>query len=307
MQINISHLCRMRFWSEILLVIVCLTLSPHVASAQDQAKPNVPTGVSYEPNVEYGKGGDVSLKLDLARPEKMTKPAPCILVIHGGGWRAGNKSGHTPEILELAKQGYVAVSVAYRFCPEHRFPSQVEDVKCAVRFLRANAEKYQIDPQHLGAVGFSAGAHLSMMLGVMDKEDGLEGEGGNPTQSSKVQAVVAYFGPTEMGADDIPALSKGLVADFLGFSKEDNKEVYKRASPITYVTKGDAPTLIFQGTKDRLVPATQATKMADALSAAGVPGRVELLVGADHGWGGDELQRTREESLRFFNQQLRGK
>ena len=264
-----------------------------------------PAGVLYEQDVEYGKAGDVSLKLHLARPEKSAQPAPCIVVIHGGAWRGGDKAMHIPQILEFAKSGYASVSVGYRFCPQHKFPAQIEDVKCAVRFLRANAAKYNLDPNRIGAIGFSAGAHLSLLLGVMDMDDGLEGGGGNPDQSSKVQAVVAYFGPTDLNADDIPPVSTGLLIDFVGGPKKDTLEIRKKASPITYVTKNDAPLLIFQGTKDSLVPHTQATVMADAMTKAGAPGRVELLIGADHGWGGEELKHTVEETQRFFARHLK--
>lgn len=275
------------------------------APAQEKAKVQPPNGVVYLPDVEYGKGGDQPLALHLAMPEKIDKPVPCIVVIHGGAWRAGDKSQHISQIFEFAKKGYVSVSVGYRFCPKHTFPAQVEDAKCAVRFLRANAEKYHIDPQRFGAIGFSAGAHLSMMLGVMGKEDGLEGSGGNPDQSSKVQAVVAFFGPTDFNAEDIPSVSVGLLNDFVGVTKENDKGERKKASPITYVTKDDAPLLIFQGTKDPLVPHTQAYKMADAMTAAGVPGRVELLLGAGHGWGGKEVQRSLAQTMEFFGEQLK--
>src|SRR6476660_900073 len=130
--------------------------------------------------------------MDIARPEKAAKPAPCIVVIHGGGWRGGNFKVHVPQILDFAKRGYVSATVQYRLVPTARFPSQIEDVKCAVRYLRANADKYNIDKNRIGAIGFSAGAHLSMLLGTMDKKDGLEGDGGSPSESSKVQAVVSY-------------------------------------------------------------------------------------------------------------------
>lgn len=274
------------------------------AGAQ-QSQPKPPEGVVFLPDLEYGKGADQALTLHLAMPEKLDKPAPCIVVIHGGAWRAGNKSQHIAQIFDFAKQGYVSVSVGYRFCPKYRFPAQVEDVKCAVRFLRANAEKYHIDPERFGAVGFSAGAHLSMMLGTMGKDDGLEGDGGNPDQSSKVQAVVAFFGPTDFNADDLSAVSVGLLSDFVGSTKEEDKGERKRASPITYVTKDDAPLLIFQGTKDPLVPHTQAYKMTDVMTAAGVPGRVELLLGAGHGWGGKEIQRSFAQTLEFFGEKLK--
>ncbi len=280
----------------LLLVAVCgLVLSQQV-----------PPGVKYEKDVEYGVGEDVILHLDIARPVEAGPPRPCVVIIHGGGWRGGNKSDGTQLVLQLAQRGYVAATVQYRFCPTHRFPAQVEDVKCAVRFLRAHAKEYNIDPERIAAAGFSAGAHLSMMLGTLDKEDGLEGTGGNPEHSSKVQAVVAYFGPTDF-SQDFPAISQGLVNDFLGFTSEENPDVFKQASPITYVDKNDAPILIFQGTKDRLVPASQATLMAEAMTKAGLNGRVELLLNADHGWGGAELERTIQASYTFLDEQLKKK
>ncbi len=290
----------------LLAAVAVASVIPLQLLAQEQPKPpEVPAGVKYEPDVEFGTGGDVKLALDIARPENLDKPTACIVFIHGGGWRGGNRKVHVPQILEVAKRGYVSATIQYRLVPSARFPAQVEDVKCAIRFLRANADKYQIDSERIGAIGFSAGAHLSMLLGVMDKKDGLEGSGGNSDQSSKVQAVVAYFGPTDLGAKDYPAISGGMINDFLNSTPDENSEVRKLASPVTYVDKADAPLLIYQGTKDRLVPHTQATLMADAMSAAGMPGRVELLIGADHGWGPPELTRTVEGTFAFFGEHLK--
>src|SRR5207244_11706124 len=177
------------------------------ALAQDQkgkAPQQPPAGVLYEKDVEFGRGGDTALQLDMARPEKADKRLPCIVVIHGGGWRGGNFKVHVPDIFDFANHGYVSATVQYRLVPAAQWPAQIEDVKCAVRYLRANADKYGIDRDRFGAIGFSAGAHLSMLLGTMDKKDGLEGSGGNPNESSKVQAVVSYFGPTDLAQRDFP-------------------------------------------------------------------------------------------------------
>ena len=123
-----------------------------------------------------------------------------------------------------------------------------------------------------------------MMLGVTTREDGLEGEGGSAEQSSRVQAVVSFFGPTDLLAADLPPVTDNILKNFLGGPKAEKADAARKASPVTYVRKDAAPMLLFQGTADPLVPATQAYKMADAMTKAGVPGRVEILVGLGHGW-----------------------
>lgn len=284
---------------QILFALSCsFLLSPVLSAQEDKDK------IDYREDVVFGSGGDVQLKMDIAMPKGLDKPAPCVVVIHGGAWRAGNKRSHTNEIFSFARQGYVSATVQYRFCPQYRFPAQIEDVKCAIRYLRQHAEQYGIDPNRIGAVGFSAGAHLSMLLGTMDSNDGLEGSGGWPDQSSKVQAVVSFFGPTELAADDIPEQSLPLVNDLIGGPKEEHGEAFRQASPLSYVSKGDAAMLLFQGTEDVLVPYSQAFKMVTAMTKQDVPGRVEFLIDAGHGWGGDDLHRTVDETNLFFSRYL---
>ena len=134
--------------------LLCTVAFAHPCHATDKEPP---ADVEFSRDVVYGKAGGQDLKLDLARPKKADHALPCILVIHGGGWGAGNKEQHDDITWLLARRGYVAATVGYRLAPAHPFPAQVEDVKCAVRFLRANAGKYGIDPDRFGAVGFSAG------------------------------------------------------------------------------------------------------------------------------------------------------
>jgi len=282
-------------------IALLLCLCPLVASQEAKVEE------IFESDVVYGKGGDVDLRLNIGRPRESSGPLPCVVVIHGGGWAAGNKNGHNAQVHEFVQKGYVSATIHYRFAPKYVFPAQVEDVKCAIRYLRANAEKYGIDKNRIGAVGFSAGAHLSMMLGAMDKEDGLEGEGGNPDESSKVNAVVSFFGPTDLATDDWPDRTIPILKSFLGGTKAEKTEAYRKASPISYVNAGDAPMLIFQGTKDVLVPWAQATSMGEALTKAGVYGRVELILGANHGWGGADAKRTADETVAFFDQFLKPK
>ena len=255
--------------------------------------------VEFRPNVQYGTGGDHKLRLHLALPAANGQKRPALLFIHGGGWAAGHRDQLTQQIQYAAGKGYVAVSVGYRFAPQDPFPAQIEDVKCAVRWLRAQADDLQIDTGRIGAIGFSAGAHLAMLLGVMDPGDGLEGTGGWADQSSKVQAVVSYFGPTNLQVD-LPPVSKSIVKHFIGFDQAEKPDLYRQASPVTYVSKGDAPMLLYQGTEDPLVPYDQAWLMTQALTKAKVPGRIEFLLGVNHGWNAAEMTRTERESLDFF-------
>jgi acetyl esterase/lipase len=280
-----------------------LLFSPLTLIAQELPKSVIDADrskVTIINDVVYGKGGDDDLKLDLALPVKKDGAAPCILVIHGGAWRAGNKSGHAPQIKRFAELGYVSVSVGYRFCPKHVFPAQVEDAKCAVRFLRANADKLGVDPKRFGAIGFSAGAHLAMMLDTVDEDSDLEGSGGHADQPSKVQVAVSFVGPTELWADDIPDASKPLLRDFIGGTPQEKPELTRKASPIAHLSKDDGPILMIHGTKDELVPQTQVYKMVDAMGVAGVKGRAEMLPGLGHGLNPAEAARGMLEAEKFF-------
>lgn len=294
----------MRRCPGIALIVACWGMHALVPVLAQEAKPD--PEVEYRAEVEYGTGGGKKLRLHLAYPKSAGEKRPGLIFIHGGGWAAGSRNDLSNQIKYAARHGYVAISVGYRFAPENPFPAQVEDVKCAVRWFRAHAADYQLDPNKIGAIGFSAGAHLAMMLGVMDPGDGLEGDGGWADQPSKVQAVVAYFGPTNFQVE-LPPVSRGIVKHFIGAEQSEKPELYKQASPITYVNSGDAPMLLYQGTEDVLVPYDQAWMMAQALTKAKVPGRVELLLGVNHGWSGTEMTRTERESMDFFARWLKAK
>jgi acetyl esterase/lipase len=278
-------------------VVTSLASMPVLARAADTYE------IESRENLEYGTGGGEKLSLDLYRPKNLEMPLPAIVYIHGGGWAGGKRQDMALFAKAAATQGYLTVTISYRLAPKNRFPAQIEDCKCAVRYLRAHADELKLDPQRIGAIGASAGAHLSMMLGVMDKPDGLEGEGGWSDQPSKVQAVVSFVGPTNLD-DEYPPVSKGIVLNFIGGTREEMKETYRKASPIVYVDKADAPMLLLQGTTDVLVPYDQAFQMCTALHKAGVAGRVEMLIGQGHGWGGKELERTLRVSLDFMREQL---
>src|SRR5438309_7705640 len=160
-----------------LLVCFAALLVPALVHAQDK-KPEI----RIERDLVYGKGGDTEMQLDLAMPKDGDGPFPVVLCIHGGGWRQGNRQQMSKTIEVLAGRGFVAVTPSYRLAPDAKYPAQVEDVKAAVRWVRANAKTYKANPDRIGAIGFSAGAHLACLLGVTNKDDGLEGKGGNGEQ-----------------------------------------------------------------------------------------------------------------------------
>ena len=261
-----------------------------------------------EHDVVFGKGGDQELKLDLAMPKDGTGPFPVVICLHGGGWTRGDRADMKITLEALARRGYVAVSPDYRLAPKDRFPAQIEDCKAAVRWLRANAETYKINPDRIGVVGFSAGAHLACLLGVTRKEDGLEGTGGNPDQSSSVQAVVSFFGPTDLTGQGFGKdVEKQSFVPLLGGTLAEKKDAYLKASPITYAGKHAPPFLFFHGTNDHLVPVKQSELLADKLKEAGVKTELVVLEGAGHGWEGETLQKSIAKMMIFLDDQLKKK
>ena len=276
--------------------LILFSIAPQYCSADDT--------VSVTRDVVYGIVDGRELKLDLALPAQGKSNGAAIVIMHGGGWRQGNKSSHTGEAARWAELGYVSASVGYRLFPEAIFPAQVDDVRCAVRYLRSRSEELGFDQKRMGAMGFSAGAHLAMMLGVIDDRDAFNDVGGNSGLSSKVAAVVSYFGPTQLDAAKVAPNVEQLLIDFLGGTSTEKPDAYFAASPINYVDPSDASMLLFQGTRDPLVPFDQAVRMADKLTRENVAGRVELLLGMSHGWGGQTRDYTNAETIDFFAQNL---
>jgi len=241
----------------------------------------VPDNILEEKNIEYGKVGDRSLQLDLYRQREMKKPAPAIVFIHGGAWKGGKRDIMKFYTVRYAQRGYVTATISYRFTQDAPFPAAVNDAKCAVRWLRANAKKFQINPDKIGVSCNSAGGHLAMMIGFSSDIPELEGNGGNLEVSSRTQAVVDFYGPVDLTTDF--ARKMGVVREFLsGKTYEQDPKLYAYASPISYLTKDDPPTLILHGTIDIVVPIDQADTLAKKLKELNIPVVYEKFVGWPH-------------------------
>ncbi len=241
----------------------------------------VPETVSVERRIEYGKGGEVALKLDIYSPKQRTKPLPAVIFIHGGAWKSGNREMYHYYCTKFAEHGFIAATISYRLTGVAPFPAAVEDVKCAVRWIRANAEKLGIDPNKIGVVGGSAGGHLALMIAYASDKPELEGTGGNAETSSRVQAVVDLYGPTDLTAES--AKSRREVLGFMGGKTIDQEpEQYRLASPITHVSKDDPPTLILHGSIDETVSIDQANLLVEKLAKTGVPYEFDRIEGWPH-------------------------
>jgi acetyl esterase/lipase len=284
------------------LVVACaVVLAATGPVIGQEAKP----AVRLERDVVFAEAGKHKLKLDLALPEG-DGPFPVVLCIHGGGWVSGDRRQLGQTIEALARQGFAAVTCDYRLAPADPFPAQVEDCKAAVRFLRANAAKYGLDADHIGAVGFASGGHLACLLGVTGKEDGLEGAGGNAEQSSRVQAVVSFFGPTDLTRKDwTPDTEAKNLVPFLGGPLAEKPELYRKASPAHYACKDAPPFLFLHGDRDPVVPLKQSEVLARKLEEAGGWARVSVQEGEGHGWRGEKLRNSIADMILFFDEHLK--
>ena len=273
-----------------------------------QTVPPMPATVIHEAGVEYSNVGE-RLLMDIVRPRAASTDArPTVLLIHGGGFRAGNRQSYLPVAIRLAERGYVAATASYRLAPRNQFPAAVHDVKAAVRFLRANAAKYGIDPERIGAMGGSAGGHLVLFLGLTPGVEEFEGSGPNREFSSRVQCVVNYFGPTDFTQSYSKSVDAAEVLPmFLGGDLDHNRAIHQRASPLNWVTPQAAPILSLHGSKDTYVAYEQSVWLTERLIAAGVPTELETFSGAGHGFKGADAERAEQRAMAFFDRYLKDK
>jgi acetyl esterase/lipase len=269
------------------------------------ATPQSDTGsVTVQENVLYGSVNGSELRLDVYQPSgPRTEVHPGVLLIHGGGWTSLDKGTMSRMGQFLARSGFVAFSVNYRLLQgkENRWPAQLDDAQRAVRWVRANAAKYGVNPERIGAFGHSAGAQLAALLGMEETRD--NSDSALAKYSSRVQAVVDVSGPTDFTTEKDPD-GLAFLANLLGTGYSDHPEVWREASPVFHVSKGDAPFLIMHGTQDQNVPIAQAQELFEKLQSAGVPASF-IKFDDGHTFQTPEARRRLAiETVAFFNRYL---
>jgi acetyl esterase/lipase len=270
--------------------------------------PAVPRGTTVLRDMPYVTDGHARQRLDLYLPRNAARP-PLVILIHGGAFRGGSKSHE--NAARWLREGYAVAAVDYRLSGDAVFPAQIEDCKAAVRWLRANAGRYGYDPARFGVYGTSAGGHLAAMVGTTGGPSAFD-VGEHPDVSSRVQAVVDNYGPTDFLQMDAHRLPEGQVHDapdspeseLIGGAIQEHPDRVRAASPITYISADDPPFLIVHGDRDPLVPHHQSELLVAALEQAGVPATLYTVKGGGHGRLGDpNVERLQSE---FFARRLRG-
>lgn len=275
--------------------------------------PRLPDSVRAERDVPYASSDHPRQRLDLYLPrEPKSDRLPLIVFIHGGGWRNGDKAGGLAQILPFVRTGeYAGASIGYRLSGDAVWPAQIHDCKAALRWLRAHADRYGLDPDRIGVMGTSAGGHLAAMLGASGGVEALEGDLGEfRSVSSRVACVVDFFGPADLltmgdapGSIDhnAPNSPESLL---LGGPVQEVRDRARQASPLTYVSADDPPVLIVHGADDRIVPFDQSVKLDAALRAAGVSSVLIRVEGGGH--GGFRNPEINARVRAFFDRHLRG-
>jgi acetyl esterase/lipase len=271
------------------------------------AELQVPSDVVVERGIDYTSIPHGKLAMDVARPKSPGK-YPGIVLIHGGGFSAGNRDSYLPMAIRLAQNGYVAAAVSYRLTPIVQFPLPLYDVKAAVRFLRANSSKFDVDKEHMGAIGASAGATWSQFLAVTRNMPQFEGAGAHREQSSSVDCAISYYGRSDMRRAYEGSRNAGeALPPLLGGDRMNALDAHFRASPLNWVNPDSAPILAVHGTRDQNVPFEQSVWLVERLRSVGVEAELETLAEAGHGFKGADDERAFTRALDFLNRKLKPK
>ncbi|HET6794622.1 MAG TPA: alpha/beta hydrolase [Acidimicrobiales bacterium] len=257
-----------------------------------------------EEGVVVGSGGGRPLRADVFHPPGLEEPAPGVLLIHGGGWRSGDRSQLRGYGILLGRAGYVCVACEYRLVDESPWPAQIHDVKAALRWMRANADELHLDPDRVAVEGNSAGAHLALLSAGTAGLAELEGDGGNAGESTAVQAAIGFYTPTLFGHRTI---GRGALPLLALVQADGSDEVARLASPLSHVGPDYPPTLLIHGAGDELVPLAASQVMHEALTEAGAPVELHVYAGQPHGFDADPVygRRCADDMLFFLERYLR--
>lgn len=268
--------------------------------------------------ITYAILDTLEIKLNIALPADTSGQYPLLVFIHGGGWKTGHRSAYNKQIQNAAKRGYVAATITHRYTrtvdesgePVYRWPAPIEDAKAAVRYLRANAGKYAIDPDKIGVLGASSGGHLSMMVGFTDNSHGLDGAHqipGDPEgkTSARVQAVANISGPTELVSSYDAPIVTPFLDDMMAGSPEEYPEKYKEASPLTYLSDDDPPVFTVHGAKDDVVPVEQAYMLDEEMKKKGMEHEMKILEDQAHIFKGEAARDSWNAIYDFFDRKLK--
>ncbi len=242
--------------------------------------------------VTYARYDDRLMQMDLFRPKNASGKLPAIVCIHGGGWAKGDRSSHATLAMALADRGFVTATISYRLSGEAPFPAAIHDCKAAVRFLRANAKTYGIHADRIGAIGLSAGGHLTALLGTSSGVKELEGSGGNAQTSSAIQAAVPMGAQTDLESQRTRDVSssekKGKIwQQFLGGTQEENFKTYQQASPLFHLDASDPPIAMMTGANDD--PSTHGTKFRAKMKSLGLASHLKVIADAPHPFLGKQV------------------
>lgn len=297
-----------------LLVTAVVLLSCSILYTSVAESASETDGIIAERNIPYVENGHPNQVLDLYLPDPPSgTPLPLMIWIHGGAWFAGSQAN--PPVLYLVNEGFAVASIQHRFSSQAIWPAQAHDCKAAIRFLRAHAAEYNLDPNYFGVGGDSSGGHLAAFVGTSGDVSDMEGDLGNTNVSSRVQAVVDWFGPTDLTLMEQQSGPDSLIqhnapnspeSRLLGGPVQERLELAGTANPLTYVDVDDPPFLIMHGTSDQLVPLGQSVILAKALIDAGVEEvTMQTIAGAGH--EGPEFRSEESQQLikEFLSRKLK--
>lgn len=295
------------------LVLAFSALTPAGAHAQRPMRtPPLPESVRAERDIPYAGTEHARQRLDLYLPKApQADKLPLVVFIHGGAWLAGDRSGGARQVLQFVESGdYIGASIGYRLSGDATWPAQIHDCKAAIRWLRAHAAEYGIDPDRIAVMGSSAGGHLAALLGTSGDVAAVEGDlGEHDDVSSRVACVVDYFGPADLlTMGDYPSQIDHNSADapearLLGGAVQEHKELAREASPVTHVTQDDPPFLILHGTNDMIVPFHQSVELDEKLRESQVESIFIYIEQGGHGFNAPEAEKRVQA---FLDKHLRG-